>query len=310
MAGPTVAGYIESMPEYPDVCVYVDRLDALFRARVMESLDIINPFVLRTVDPPVEAVAGRELLAVRRIGKRIVLGFGEDIWVVVHLMIAGRLRMHKASKKVDRRRTLAVFSFGEDVLHFTEAGSKRRASIHLVRGEAGLAAHDPGGIEVFEADEDEFAAAFRRENHTIKRSLTDPRIISGVGNTCSDEILHEARLSPFLQTGKMTDDEMASLFEATRTVLTRMHRSIAAEVGDGFPDKVTAFREDLAVHGKYGRPCPRCGSAVQRIRYAENETNYCATCQTGGKLLADRALSRLLKDDWPRSLDELDGAGR
>ncbi len=291
------------MPEYPDVRVYVERLDALFRTRVMESLNIVNPFVLRTVDPPIDAVAGRELLAVRRIGKRIALGFPEDVWVVVHLMIAGRLRMHKASKKVDRRRTLAVFSFGEDALHFTEAGSKRRASIHLVRGEDGLAGHNPGGIEVFEADGAQFAAAFRRENHTIKRSLTDPRIISGVGNTCSDEILHEARLSPFLQTGKMTDGEMERLFEATRAVLARMYETIAAEVGDGFPDKVTAFRDELAVHGKYGRPCPRCGSAVQRIRYAENETNYCATCQTGGKLLADRALSRLLKEDWPKFLE-------
>ncbi|MCG8479510.1 MAG: hypothetical protein MI724_10470 [Spirochaetales bacterium] len=310
MVGAASGRYIEHMPEYPDVCVYVDRLDALFRTRVLESLDIINPFVLRTVDPPVAAVAGRELLAVRRIGKRIALAFPDDVWVVIHLMIAGRLRMHKGGKKVDRRRTLAVFSFGRDVLHFTEAGSKRRASIHLVRGKTGLAAHDPGGIEVFEADSAQFAAALRHENHTIKRSLTDPRIISGVGNTCSDEILHEAQLSPFVQTGKMTDRELERLFGATRAVLARMRETIAGEVGDGFPDKVTAFRDDLAVHGKYRRPCPRCGSPIQRIRYAENETNYCAACQTGGKLLADRALSRLLKDDWPRSLDELESLGR
>ena len=294
------------MPELPDVAVYVERLQAFTVGRALEALRVASPFVLRSVDPPLSELRGHVVERVSRIGKRIVLSFDGDLHAVIHLMIAGRLRWHPPRTKVPGKVGLAAFDFPDGTLIFTEASKKKRASLHLVRGAERLAEFDRGGIDLFDASTEDFAEVLRSENHTIKRSLTDPTLIDGVGNAYSDEILHRARMSPFRQTRQMDDEEMARLHAAARQVLLEWVDRTRAEVGDGFPDKVTAFRPEMAVHGKYGKPCPVCGDPVQRIVYADNEANYCATCQTGGKLLADRALSRLLKDDWPRSLEELE----
>lgn len=285
--------------------LYRERLQQRFVGSELRDLRILNPFVLRSVTPPPESLTGSQLAQVRRIGKRLALGFAGDRWIVIHLMIAGRLKLRAAGKQANRKQTLAVLDFGSSCIHFTEAGSRRRASLHIVGSAAELAAHDRGGLEPLTADPAELAAALRRENHTIKRALTDPGVIAGIGNAYSDEILHAARLSPFAQTGSMSDEQLARLHAATREVLVRFLEAMRAEVGEGFPETVTAFRADMAVHGRYGQPCPVCGAPVQRIRYAENETNYCAGCQTGGTIYADRSLSRLLGSDWPRSLDEL-----
>ena len=285
------------MPELPDVTVYVERLEALLKGEVLERVRLRSPFVLRSVEPGIDELAGRRVESVRRIGKRIVLGFDGELFLVIHLMIAGRLRWREPGAKVPGRIGHAAFDFAPGTLLLTEAGSKRRAAIHVVRGAAALANHDPGGLELSEADVNAFGAVLRRENHTLKRSLTDPRLFSGIGNAYSDEILHRARMSPLKLSRAMDDGEVARLFEVAR---------LRDEVGDGFPEKVTAFRPGMAVHGRYGKPCPDCGTPVQRIIYAENETNYCARCQTGGRVLADRSLSRLLKKDWPRTIDDLE----
>ena len=292
------------MPELPDIAVYLERLDALIARQPLEHIHILNPFVLRSVSPPPGSLTGRQVTGSRRIGKRIVLELEGDAFIVVHLMIAGRLKWRGPGGKLPRGHTLAAFDFPNGRLLLTEAGSSRRASIHLVEGEAALAPFDRGGIEPLDATLDQFAERLRMENHTLKRSLTDPRLFSGIGNAYSDEILHRARLSPIAHSAKLTDGEIARLHVATRETLTIWTDRMRAEVADGFPEKVTAFREGMAVHGRFGQPCPDCGALVQRIRYASNETNYCARCQTGGRLLADRALSRLLGKDWPKSIDE------
>ena len=294
------------MPELPDITVYVERLAALVKGETLERVRLRSPFVLRSVEPGIDELAGRRVESVRRIGKRIVLGFDGELFLVIHLMIAGRLRWRGPGAQIPGRIGHAAFDFAPGTLLLTEAGSKKRAAIHVVRGAVALARHDPGGLELFEADVDAFAAVLRRENHTLKRSLTDPRLFSGIGNAYSDEILHRARLSPLKLTRRMDDREGGTLFDAARQVLDEWTGRLRDQVGDGFPDKVTAFRPGMAVHGRYGKPCPDCGTPVQRIIYAENETNYCARCQTGGRLLADRSLSRLLKKDWPRTVDELD----
>jgi formamidopyrimidine-DNA glycosylase len=294
------------VPELPDVAIYVERLKAFTVGRPLERLRLASPFVLRTVDPPPSELAGRVVEDIGRIGKRIVLSFAGDLHAVIHLMIAGRLRWHPPGAKLPAKVGLAGFDFAHGTLIFTEASKKKRASIYLVRGRAGLVEFDRGGLDLFAASSADFAAVLRSENHTIKRSLTDPTLIDGVGNAYSDEILHRAKMTPFRQTRQMDDDEIERLHAAAKAVLTEWVDRTRAEVGAGFPDKVTAFRPEMAVHGKFGKPCPVCGDPVQRIIYADNEANYCATCQTGGKLLADRGLSRLLKDDWPRSLEELE----
>ena len=294
------------MPELPDVTIYVERLAAFTIGRALDDIRVASPFVLRSVDPPVSELRGRAVESVSRIGKRIVLSLAGDVHAVIHLMIAGRLRWHAPRAKIPGRVGLAAFDFAHGSVVFTEASKKKRASLHLVRGRDALDDFDRGGIDLFAATTEQVAAALRAENHTIKRSLTDPTLIDGVGNAYSDEILHRARMSPFRQTRQMDDDEIARLHAAAREVLSEWIERSRAQVGDRFPDKVTAFRPEMAVHGKYRQPCPVCGDPVQRIVYAENEANYCATCQTGGKLLADRALSRLLKDTWPRSLEELE----
>ena len=293
------------MPELPDVTVYVETIAAKVSGREIEQVRVFNPFVVRSVEPAMGALEGHKVRAVRRIGKRIALGAGDDLWLVIHLMIAGRLRWLKPGAKIPGRMGLAALDFQHGSLLLTEAGTKRRASITLVRGEAALDDIDRGGIEPLETDESTFAERLRLENHTLKRSLTDARIFSGIGNAYSDEILHRARLSPIRHTSRLTDEEAARLFNATRAVLTEWTERLRNEAGGEIPDKVTAFHDEMAVHGRYGKPCPVCESPVQRIRYASNETNYCARCQTDGRLLADRALSRLLKQDWPRSIDEL-----
>lgn len=292
------------MPELPDVTVYVERLSALLGGRRLDHLGFRSPFVLRTVEPPAARFEGARLDEVLRIGKQIALGFEGDRWCVIHLMIAGRFRW-LGEKAKPPAITLALLHFEHGRMALTEAGTKKRASVHLAEGPDALAPFRRGGLEVFEADLDAFTERLRRENHTLKRSLTDPRLFSGIGNAYSDEILHRARLSPVTLTSRLEDAEIERLFQATRHVLTEWTDLLREEVGDGFPEKVTAFREGMAVHGRYRQPCPVCGTPVQRIRYAENETNYCARCQTGGKLLADRSLSRILKKDWPRSIDEL-----
>jgi formamidopyrimidine-DNA glycosylase len=293
------------VPELPDITLYLDALAPRVLGHALLSVEVVSPFVLRSVDPPLETSHGKRVTALRRIGKRIVIALEDQLFLVIHLMIAGRLQWRAGAAKLARR-TLATFVFDAGTLILTEAGTTRRASLYLVRGEAALAAFDRGGLEVLEADADTFAARLRLENHTVKRALADPRLFSGIGNAYSDEILHRARLSPMLLTARMTVEQVARLFEATRATLREWTERLRREAGGGFPEKVTAFRDGMAVHGRFRLPCPACGEPVQRIRYADNETNYCARCQTGGKLLADRGLSRLLKDDWPRSLDELD----
>jgi formamidopyrimidine-DNA glycosylase len=295
------------MPELPDIAVYLQRLAPRVLDQPIERVDVRNVFVVRTADPPIAAVQGRRVTELRRMGKRIVFGLEGHLFLVVHLMIAGRLRWRALGKKAPGGKlVLAALEFPHGTLFLTEAGSKRRASIHLVAGEGELRQFDRGGLEVLDATLEQFAARLRSESHTLKRALTDPRLFSGIGNAYSDEILHRARLSPLARTGKLADEEVARLYEATRTTLTEWTARLLEEVGDDFPETVTAFREQMAVHGRFGLPCPVCGTPVQRIRYADNETNYCARCQTGGRLLADRALSRLLREDWPRSIDELD----
>ncbi|MCW5981747.1 MAG: formamidopyrimidine-DNA glycosylase [Bryobacteraceae bacterium] len=296
------------MPELPDIVVYIEALEKRILGQRLERIRIAGPFLLRTVDPPVEEMHGRTVVALKRMGKRIAIGLDGDLWIVLHLMIAGRLHWGKAGAKLPGgRRGLAAFDFPSGTLILTEAGTRKRASMHVVRGEQGLRALNPGGLEVLEAGAEAFAAALTAGNHTLKRALTDPRLFSGIGNAYSDEILHRARLSPVALTQRLDAAGIARLFEAARATLLDWVERLRAETGDGFPEKVTAFREGMAVHGRFKEPCPDCGSPVQRIRYADNETNYCARCQTGGKLLADRSLSRLLKQDWPRSLDEAHG---
>ena len=292
------------MPELPDIVVYAEAIERHAGGRRLERVRLASPFVLRSVEPPLSAFDGRDLRRVRRLGKRLVLDFGEAHFIVVHLMIAGRLRWRARGAKVPGRVGLASFDFESGSVILTEAGTKKRASVRAVRGEDALAALDPGGIDVFTSTPTEFADAIGRESHTLKRTLTDPRLLSGIGNAYSDEILHRARLSPLRLTRHLQADEIERLRAAACTVLAEWTSRLRDEVGEGFPEKVTAFRAEMAVHGRFGQPCPVCGSPVQRISYAENECNYCATCQTGGRLLADRAMSRLLRDDWPRSLDE------
>jgi formamidopyrimidine-DNA glycosylase len=294
------------LPELPDITVYLDALERRVLARSLDRITIKSPFLLRTVEPAISAAEGRVVFGLRRLGKRIVLDLGGQLYLVIHLMIAGRLKWLSKGAKGPGRVTLAVFDFPQGTLVLTEAGTKRRASLHLVQGEAALGALDRGGLDVLDASLGEFTTRFQSENHTLKRALTDPRLFSGIGNAYSDEILHAARLSPLAMTGRLGEEEISRLFRASRETLTGWIERLRKETGEGFPERVTAFREGMAVHGRFGLPCPVCGSPVQRIRYAENETNYCARCQTGGRLLADRALSRLLKGDWPRSLDDIE----
>ena len=298
------------MPELPDISAYITALEMRIVGQTLERVRVGSVFLLRSVDPPLSAAEGKTVRAMRRIGKRIAIGVDEDIWLVLHLMIAGRLHWKAAGAKVAGRNALAAFDFPNGSLMLTEAGSKRRASLYVVRGEAALRAMDPGGVEVFETDLDGFRAALSAENRTLKRALTDPRLISGVGNAYSDEILHAAQLSPVTLTHKLKADDWERLFAATRETLQIWMDRLGAEASKKFPEKVTAFRPEMAVHGRFNLPCPRCGEKVQRIRYADNETNYCAKCQTGGKVLADRSLSRLLGADWPRTLDELEALKR
>ncbi len=293
------------MPELPDITVYIEALGSRVVGQTLDRIRIPKPFLLRSVDPPISAAQGKRVIGVRRMGKRIVLELEDDLFLVIHLMIAGRLRWVPAGGKVPGKIGLAAFDFPNGTLILTEAGSKRRASLWLVRGEESLEQFARGGLEVLEARIEEFTERLMRENHTLKRSLTDPRLFSGIGNAYSDEILHRAKISPIKHTRRLSEDEIQRLFDATRTTLIEWTDRLRAESKGDFPAKVTAFRDEMAVHGKYGKPCPACGTPVQRIRYADNETNYCARCQTDGKLLADRALSRLLKEDWPRSIDEL-----
>ena len=294
------------MPELPDVTVYVERLEARILGRTLLRARMLNPFVLRSVSPPLGALEGRRVADIRRLGKRIVIGFEADLHLVVHLMIAGRFRWLAPGAKPPGKISLAVFEFETGQLVLTEAGSKRRASLHLVQGKDAVAAFDRGGLEPLEIGPDAFAERLRSENHTLKRALTDPRMFSGIGNAYSDEILHWARLSPLQLTGRLSEEAAAALYVATQAVLREWTDRLRSEAGEEFPGKVTAFREGMAVHGRFGEPCPVCGAPVQRIRYADNETNYCARCQTGGRVLADRSLSRLLGADWPRSIDELE----
>jgi formamidopyrimidine-DNA glycosylase len=294
------------VPELPDITVYVEAIAARTVGQPLTGVRLASPFLLRSVEPPLRVAVGRQVVAVRRLGKRIVTGLADDLFLVLHLMIAGRLRWGPPGARLPGKIGLCAFDFPTGSLLLTEASTKKRASLHLVRGEAALAAFDRGGLEVLEAELPAFQEALSRENHTLKRALTDPRLLSGIGNAYSDEILHRARLSPMRQTHKLTPDEWRRLHEATRHVLHEWTGRLRQEAGDGFPEKVTAFREGMAVHGRYGQPCPACGAPVQRIVYAENECNYCARCQTGGKLLMDRLLSRLLHDDWPRTLEELE----
>jgi formamidopyrimidine-DNA glycosylase len=298
------------MPELPDISAYITALQPRILGQPLQQVRITGPFLLRTVDPPLSSVDGHTVRNLRRIGKRIAIGLNGDLWLVLHLMIAGRLHWCVPQVKLAGRQNLAAFDFPSGSLVLTEAGSKRRASLHLFRGEASLSTIDPGGIEIFSTDLDKFCDALTLENRTLKRALTDPRIISGIGNAYSDEILHAAQLSPITLTQKLKPDEWERLYAATCSTLTLWIDRLCAEAQKKFPEKVTAFRPEMAVHGRFNQPCPRCGQKIQRIRYADNETNYCAQCQTGGKILADRSLSRLLGTDWPRTLDELEALKR
>jgi formamidopyrimidine-DNA glycosylase len=306
------------MPELPDITAYIAALEPRILGRTLERVRLHSVFVLRTADPPIESFAGRTVREIRRIGKRIAIGAEgtagatseKDLWLVIHLMIAGRLHWRPPNAKLAGRQALLALDFSDGALVLTEAGSKRRASLHLFRGEQALRDIDPGGVEIFSSDMNESCVALSLENRTLKRALTDPRLISGVGNAYSDEILHAARLSPITHTHKLTADEWQRLYDATRFTLSLWTDRLVAEAKTKFPEGVTAFRPEMAVHGRFGKPCPGCGSSIQRIRYADNETNYCATCQTGGKVLADRSLSRLLGSDWPRTLDELEAIKR
>jgi formamidopyrimidine-DNA glycosylase len=299
------------MPELPDITVYIEALEKRIFGQTLDAVRIVSPFLLRTASPPLTDASGKKVIQLRRLGKRICIGLENDLWLVLHLMIAGRLHWHPLGAKpgqvkVSPPRGLAAFDLSNGSLLWTEAGSRKRASLHVVSGETGLSSLDPGGLEVLDSILEQFAAALLSANHTLKRALTDPRLFSGIGNAYSDEILWEGKLSPLALTQKLSAPEIKRLFEAIRSSLTHWTDRLRAEAAGKFPEKVTAFREGMAVHGRYKRPCPRCGTKIQRIRYASNETNYCPTCQTGGKLLADRALSRLLREDWPRSLDELE----
>jgi formamidopyrimidine-DNA glycosylase len=294
------------MPELPDITVYIEALEQRILGHTLMQAHIASVFLVRTLEPPVNACIGHTVSSIRRVGKRIAIGFDNDVWLVLHLMIAGRLHWYDKARKPDGRRTLAAFLFDNGCLTLTEAGSQKRASLHMAAGETGLAELDPGGMDVMTASLDEFARGLTVGNHTLKRALTDPRVFSGIGNAYSDEILHRARLSPITLTSRLTAEEIARLYFATREVLQAWVERLRAEAAGGFPEKVTAFRPEMAAHGRYGLPCPRCESKIQRIRYASNETNYCAVCQTRGHLLADRALSRLLGKDWPRTLEELE----
>lgn len=294
------------MPELPDITVYLEALERRVVGHRLTKVRLKDIFVLRTAVPPIDSLVGRSVVETRRLGKRIVLGFEGDHWLVLHLMVAGRLQWAAVGTKSAARNVLAEFEFETGTLALTEAGTKHRASLHVLDGVAGLRAHDPGGIDVLSCSLETFTAALTRENHTLKRSLTDPHLFSGIGNAYSDEILHAARLSPVALTQKLSEPEIARLRDATREVLSAWTERLCREATDKFPDKVTAFRPEMAVHGKFGQPCPICGTTVQRIVYAENEVNYCPRCQTGGRLLADRSLSRLLKQDWPRTIDEVE----
>lgn len=299
------------MPELPDITVYLEALETRILGQTLDAVRVVSPFLLRTANPPLAGASGKKVLRLRRLGKRICIGLEDDLWLVLHLMIAGRLHWHPrtsnaARPKISPSRGLAAFDFSNGSLLWTEAGSQKRASLHVLSGEDGLLSLDPGGLEVLDSDLEHFASVLLSANHTLKRSLTDPRLFSGIGNAYSDEILWEAKLSPLALTHKLSVPEIERLFEAIRASLTRWTDRLRADAAGKFPEKVTAFREGMAVHGRYKLPCPRCGTKIQRIRYASNETNYCPTCQTAGKLLADRALSRLLRQDWPRSLDELE----
>jgi formamidopyrimidine-DNA glycosylase len=299
-------GYV---PELPDIVVYIQALEKRILGQTLERVQISSPFLLRTVTPPLNSVEGKKVVGLRRLGKRVCIGLEGDLWILLHLMIAGRLhwREGKAKELKPRSKTLASLQFPTGTLSLTEAGSQRRASLHLVQGEEGLRSLDPGGAEIFDIDVEQFREILQSANHTLKRSLTDPRLLSGIGNAYSDEILFQARLSPIKLTQKLTPEEIERLFTCASSELTRWTEILQENSGAKFPEKVTAFRPEMAVHGKYQQPCPRCGTKIQRIRYAANETNYCPTCQTGGKLLADRSLSRLLREDWPKTLEELEG---
>jgi formamidopyrimidine-DNA glycosylase len=298
------------MPELPDIAAYISALESRIVGRPLEQVRLASPFLLRTVQPPLKDVEGRTVRELRPIGKRIAIGVEGDLWLVLHLMIAGRLHWRPPGAKLAGRQSLAAFDFPNGSLVLTEAGTKRRASLHVLSGDEGLRSIDPGGIEIFSSDLAAFRAALTAENRTLKRALTDPRLLSGIGNAYSDEILHAAQLSPIALTHKLKPDDWEKLYAATRQTLKLWMDRLRADAEINFPEKVTAFRKDMAVHGRYGQPCPRCGQKIQRIRYADNETNYCARCQTGGKVLADRSLSRLLKSDWPRTLEELEALKR
>ena len=295
-----------TMPEYPDITIYIERLGHFAVQQPLKRIRFGNPFLLRTAEPPVTAIHGMKLQDIERIGKRIVFVFPEDYFLVLHLMVSGRLYWEKAGAKIPAKRGLAAFDFENGTLLLIEASTKKRASLHLVQGRQALADFNRGGLEVFDISLAEFASVITAENHTLKRTLTDPRILSGIGNAYSDEMLHRAKLSPILQTKNMTNEQIKLLYEAIRDILAEWTERLRSETGEGFPKKVTAFHKNMAVHGKYEKPCPVCGTTVQRIRYASNETNYCPECQTGGKILADRALSRLLKKDWPRTIEALE----
>ena len=298
------------MPELPDIVAYIRALESRIVAQPIQQIRLASPFLVRTAEPPIAEVEGRAVRELRRIGKRIAIGLEGDLWLVVHLMIAGRLHWRQRDAKLAGRQSLAAFDFPNGSLVLTEAGTEHRASLYVLRGEEGLRYVDPGGIDVFAGDLSSFRDALSAENRTLKRALTDPRIVSGIGNAYSDEILHAAQLSPIALTQKLKPEEWERLFTATRDTLKLWIDRLRSEAESGFPEKVTAFRKDMAVHGRYGKPCPRCGETIQRIRYADNETNYCPRCQTGGKLLADRSLSRLLRADWPRTMDELEALKR